>query len=169
MKARWTLPAVVRRLWGSWTWRGRRGDARGAAAQAPDAPRLIKTFIAEGSPVILDNLALTLEEMAPVRVIGAAGCEATALQQLARLGPEVDLVLIDAVLKEGSGLGVLRGLTQGGLRARRVILTTYATPEMRRKCEGLGAHRVFDRSTDVEHLIQYCTRLAGADGALAPG
>jgi hypothetical protein len=34
---------------------------------------------------------------------------------------------------------------------------------MRAKCLALGADRVFDKSTEIDALIQYCDRLA-ADG-----
>lgn len=121
----------------------------------------LRTFIVEDSPIILDNLVAMLEEMAPVRVVGSAPDESTAMRDLGQLADDVDLVIIDVFLKQGSGLGVLRGATQAGLHAKRVVLTNYATPDMREKCKALGAHRVFDKSTDVDDLIAYCTRLAG--------
>jgi two-component system OmpR family response regulator len=39
-----------------------------------------------------------------------------------------------------------------------VVLSNYATPEMRRKCTLLGADAVFDKATEVEDLIDYCVR-----------
>lgn len=128
----------------------------------------LKIFIIEDSPIILDNLVATLEEMAPVQVVGTASDESTAMHCLARLGEEVDLVIIDVFLKQGSGLGVLRGTTQAGLHAKRVVLTNYATADMREKCKALGAHRVFDKSTDLDDLISYCTRLAGGFSDSSP-
>lgn len=128
----------------------------------------VKTFIVEDSPIILDNLAATLEETAPVQVIGSAADEASALQALQRLGDEVDLVIIDVFLKSGSGLGVLRAAEQAGLAARRVVLTNYATPDMRAKCKALGAHHVFDKSNDLDDLIAYCLRLAEGRGDTQP-
>lgn len=129
----------------------------------------IRTFIVEDSAIILDNLAAMLEEMAPVQVVGSAPDEATAMQCLGHLAGDVDLVIIDVFLKQGSGLGVLRGITLAGLHAKRVVLTNYATSDMREKCKALGAHRVFDKSTDLDDLISYCTRLAGGDGDTNPG
>lgn len=128
----------------------------------------VRTFIVEDSPIILDNLVATLEEMAPVQVVGTAPDEAAALLGLQRLARAVDLVIIDVFLKQGSGLGVLRGLATAGLQAKRVVLTNYATADMRDKCKALGAHRVFDKSNDLEDLISYCTRLAGDPSAHPP-
>ena len=124
----------------------------------------IRTFIVEDSPIILDNLVGTLEEMAPVLVVGSAADEWTAMNRLGKLGEDVDLVIIDVFLKQGSGLGVLRGASHAGLQAKCVVLTNYATPDMREKCKALGAHRVFDKSTDLDDLISYCTRLADGCG-----
>jgi DNA-binding NarL/FixJ family response regulator len=121
---------------------------------------LLRTYIVEDSPIILDHLVAALEEMAPVHVVGHAGDEAGAWAGLRALGDEVDLVIVDLFLKSGSGLGVLRHATLARLRARRVVLTNYATPEMRERCLGLGADRVFDKSNDVDDLVAYCARLA---------
>lgn len=122
---------------------------------------MLNTFIVEDSEIILENLIATLEEVASVRVVGSAADEAAAVLMLAQLGTEVDLVIIDVFLRSGSGLGVLRRTQQAGLLAQRVVLTNYATPDMRAKCSALGAHCVFDKSNDLDDLISYCRRLAG--------
>jgi len=120
----------------------------------------IKAFIVEDSPVIRENLVAALEELAPVEVVGTADDESTALRWLIRSGNRCDLVIVDIFLKSGSGLGVLRAAT--GLRKpmKLVILSNYATPDMRRKCLELGANRVFDKSNEIDALILYCNRLA---------
>lgn len=125
-------------------------------------PRL-KTYIVEDSPVIRENLIATLEELVPVEVVGTAEDETTAAHWLARPDSQFDLVIVDIFLKAGSGLGVLRvaaGLPQ---RHKLVVLSNYATPDMRRKCLELGADRVFDKSNEIDSLIAYCDRLASGN------
>ena len=46
----------------------------------------VNTFIVEDSPIILDNLVATLEELAPVTVVGSARDEASAVRWLADPG-----------------------------------------------------------------------------------
>ncbi|MES2958898.1 MAG: response regulator transcription factor [Pseudomonadota bacterium] len=125
----------------------------------------LKTFVVEDSPVIRDNLIATLEELVPVAVVGTAEDESTAVEWLGQQDHRVDLVIIDIFLKRGSGLGVLRDAS--GIRngAKLVVLSNYATPEMRRKCLELGADEVFDKSDEIDALIQYCGRLAADRGA----
>jgi DNA-binding NarL/FixJ family response regulator len=144
-------------------------DARGGGS-APAAHRL-KTYLVEDSPIIRENLIATLEELSPVRVVGSAEDESSAVRWLGSAGPGVDLVIVDIFLKSGSGLGVLRAVqVMPDLACKRVVLSNYATPDVRRKCLELGADQVFDKSHDIEALIRYCTRLAqgGDAGSGAP-
>ena len=129
--------------------------------------RRLKTYLVEDSPVIRDNLIATLEELVPVHVVGSAEDEATALRWLRDSGEPVDLVIVDLFLKGGSGLGVLASAQTLALplRPRMVVLSNYARPEMRRACLALGAERVFDKSTEIDALVQYCADLALGGGA----
>lgn len=120
---------------------------------------LLKAYVVEGSAVYRESLAATLEELSPVRVIGAAEDEASAVAWLKDAGRRCDLLIIDISLKRGSGLTVLQ--TAGALRpeVHTVVLTNYASPEVRRRCEQLGARRVFDKSDDLDAMIEYCNHL----------
>jgi DNA-binding NarL/FixJ family response regulator len=128
----------------------------------------LKTYIVEDSPVILHNLVVALEELAPVQVVGTAADERSALAWLADPANAPDLVIIDIFLKSGSGLGVLRAMQAAGHDSKRVVLTNYATSDMRQACMKLGADRVFDKSGEVEELLAYCARL-DAGGSTGPG
>ncbi len=125
----------------------------------------LKTYIVEDSPVIRENLIATLEELGPVHVVGTAEDEATAVHWLAEAHREVDLVIVDIFLKGGSGLGLLRAAQALPHRHRLVVLSNYATAEIRRKCLDLGADQVFDKSNEIDALILYCAGLAATDRA----
>ena len=126
----------------------------------PASMTQLKAFIVEDSPVIRENLVAALEELAPVKVVGTADDETTAMHWLGRSGIRCDLVIVDIFLKSGSGLGVLRASMKLRKPMKLVVLSNYATPDMRRKCLELGANRVFDKSNEIDALIQYCNRLA---------
>ncbi|PKO78635.1 MAG: hypothetical protein CVU21_02445 [Betaproteobacteria bacterium HGW-Betaproteobacteria-15] len=128
----------------------------------------LKTFIVEDNPLIYENLVSTLEELTSVEVVGSAADEASAVQWLREEGNHVDLLIIDIFLLNGSGLGVLQAAKDADLPVRRVVLTNYASADIRRRCAALGADRVFDKSCELDELITYCARVA--DGtATAPG
>lgn len=133
----------------------------------------LKTYIVEDSQVIRDDLIAALEELVPVEVVGTAEDESTAVHWLTQPEHTVDLVIVDIFLRGGSGLGVLRAAKSLPPGAKLIVLSNYAAPDMRRKCLELGADRVFDKSNEIDALIQYCDGLAagdagsGAHGALA--
>lgn len=131
----------------------------------------MKTFIVEDSPLILEKLVATLEELAPVQVVGTASDEAGARAWLAAPHDDVGLLIIDIFLRSGSGLGVLRAAQQLATPAKRVVLTNYASPDMRATCRALGADRVFDKSSELDELLAYCEQLErgepGGPAALA--
>lgn len=123
----------------------------------------LRAYIVEDSQVIRDNLIATLEELVPVEVVGHAEDEATAVQWLKRHAGDADLVIVDIFLKSGSGLGVLKVTHDMPARRNVVVLSNFATQDIRRKCLELGADKVFDKSNEIDALILYCTRLAGGE------
>ena len=122
---------------------------------------MLKTYLVEDSPVIRQSLITTLEELSEVRVVGTAEDEASAVAWLSDTDNPVDLVIIDIFLKAGSGLGVLRSVHALALRCHLVVLTNYATDDMRQRCLALGASRIFDKSNEIDALIDYCGKLSG--------
>ena len=123
----------------------------------------LKTFIVEDSPVIRESLIATLEELVPVQVVGTAEDELTAVHWLSTPGNQADLVIVDIFLKGGSGLGVIRAASGLPQARNLVVLSNYATLDIRRKCLELGADRVFDKSNEIDALIEYCGALAAGD------
>ena len=128
---------------------------------------VIQAYIVEDSAVILDSLIAMLEEMVPVKVVGTADNEATAVAWLQDPDKACDLVIVDIFLKRGSGLGVLKALQGSTAERRVVVLSNYATADMRRTCTQLGADRVFDKSNEIDALVQYCEHFA--TGETGPG
>ena len=123
----------------------------------------LKAFIVEDSAVIRENLIAALEELAPIEVVGTAVDEPGAVSWLRSADRQCDLVIIDIFLKTGSGLGVLRAASELRKPMSLVVLSNYATPDMRRKCIELGATRVFDKSNEIDSLMLYCERLASGE------
>jgi DNA-binding NarL/FixJ family response regulator len=131
-----------------------------------DSPQVepLKCFIVEDSGLILRGLIDTLQEMLPLQVLGCAGDEGSACEWLDKSGHDIDLMIVDIFLKSGTGLEVLRHAQTLGLKGHKVVLTNYATPEIRSRCAELDADRVFDKSVQLDELIEYCSELAADQG-----
>ena len=121
---------------------------------------MLTCFLVEDSPVIQQNLIATLEEMLPMRVVGTCEDESSAVAWISRDDHRCDLMIIDVFLKSGSGLEVLRRARLLRPESRLVVLTNYATPDMRRRAAQLGADRVFDKSAELDELLAYCETLS---------
>ena len=120
----------------------------------------IKTFLVEDSPTIRDNLIATLEELTSVTTVGTAETENEAIEWLANSGNEWDLAIVDLFLKQGTGLGVVSALKKRLSAQKVIVLSNYATPDVRKQCALLGADAVFDKSTEIEQLLEFCVNLS---------
>lgn len=114
------------------------------------------TYLVEDSATIRENLISTLEEIAPVKVVGFAESENEASLWLSSHDGEWQLAIVDLFLKEGSGLGVLKGCQNRHADQKVVVLTNYATSDIRRRCAELGSDAVFDKSNELDELLDYC-------------
>jgi ActR/RegA family two-component response regulator len=63
---------------------------------------------------------------------------------------------VDLFLKQGSGLGVIESCRSRDSAQRVVVLSNYATADMRKRCTELGADAVFDKSNEIDALVEYC-------------
>lgn len=120
----------------------------------------LKTFIVEDSVLLRENLVAALEELAPVDVIGTAEDETEAVDWIRSHERAFDLLIVDLFLKHGSGLGVLHAATSLHGSMKLVVLSNYATPEIRRRCLEIGAGKVFDKSSEIDALVEHCAMLA---------
>ncbi|MEK8034595.1 response regulator transcription factor [Ideonella sp. DXS29W] len=128
-------------------------------ASVPPAP--LRCFLVEDSAVIRQNLIATLEELLAVQIVGTAEDERSAVEWLrGHPADTCDLMIIDIFLRKGTGLDVLRQARELHPEARLVVLTNFATADMRKRCAQLGADRVFDKSAELEELLAYCEGLS---------
>ncbi|MEJ7687251.1 MAG: response regulator [Variovorax sp.] len=118
-------------------------------------PRL-KTYIVEDNVTIRENLVGTLEELTCISAIGFAETELDAVQWLTENAGQWQLAIVDLFLKQGSGLGVLQACMSRRPGQKVVVLSNYATPDIRKRCAQFGVDAVFDKSNEIDALIDFC-------------
>jgi DNA-binding NarL/FixJ family response regulator len=128
---------------------------------------LLRVYLIEDSPIIRANLIDTLEELAPIKVVGSAESEDDAVEWMGTHTQDWDMLIIDIFLKSGSGMSVLRRMKERGERRKAVVFSNYATSDIKRRCIELGADEVYDKSNEIDALIAYCSGLGYA--ASGPG
>ena len=116
----------------------------------------LRTYIVEDNATIRENLIGTLEELADVLAIGTADSEDDGKAWLTANPKEWDLAIVDLFLRQGSGLGVLEACRHRLKAQKMIVLSNYATPDIRMRCAQLGVDAVFDKSNEIDALVDYC-------------
>jgi len=117
-----------------------------------------RAYIVEDSPTIRENLIETLQELALIEPVGTADTEYEGKTWLAQNDEYWDLAIIDLFLKEGNGLNILAALRVRRPTQKMVVLSNHATTDVRWRCAQLGADAVFDKSTEIDALVEYCVK-----------
>lgn len=124
----------------------------------PDGNRAVKlrTYIIEDNATIRENLIGTLEELADVQTVGSAETEEEGTTWLTAHASQWDLAIVDLFLRQGNGLGVLAACAGRSSQQKLVVLSNYATPDVRVRCAQLGVDAVFDKSNEIDALVDFC-------------
>lgn len=117
---------------------------------------MIRAFLVEDEADIRRTLVTSMEELLPLRFVGHASDEQSARRWLAANDREWDLAIVDLMLQSGTGLGVLKHCAKRHAGQRVVVFTSYNDAAVIEQCMDLGADRVFDKTTQVEELVDYC-------------
>ena len=115
-----------------------------------------RTYLVEDNPVIRENLVGFLEDVADTTVVAHASTEDEAVHWLHDHHDEWDLAIVDLFLRQGSGLGILAACKQRLPHQKVAVLSNYATPDIRTRCAQLGVDAVFDKSNEIDALVDYC-------------
>lgn len=115
----------------------------------------IKTILVEDNEQIRTNLLPAMRDLANLDVVAVAETQKEAAL-VAREHADWRLMVIDMFLREGSGLGVLRDCAGRRSDQFAIVLTNYATDEMRRRCSESGADGIFDKSLELEAFFERC-------------
>lgn len=118
----------------------------------------LRAFIVEDSATIRQNLIETLHELALVEAVGEAETEQEGRRWLEHHCEEWDLAIVDIFLRQGSGLNILAAFPRRHERQKVVVLSNHATADIRSRCTQLGADAVFDKSTEIDALVDFCMR-----------
>jgi DNA-binding NarL/FixJ family response regulator len=123
---------------------------------------LLPTILIEDSPTIRDSLIPALEEVANVEVLAIAETAADALAAIERLGDGWRLAIVDLFLREGSGFDVLRAARERRAGQHLLVLTNFATPDIRRRVMEAGADGIYDKSTELDLFFERCRAYSAA-------
>jgi two-component system, OmpR family, response regulator len=117
----------------------------------------LQAFVIEDNATIRENLVGTLEELTCVRVMGTSATEAEALEWLSKNEAGWDMIIVDLFLKQGSGIHLAQHIQRARPEQRIVVFSNYVNASVRKRCAQLGVDAVFDKSTEIDALVDYCS------------
>jgi DNA-binding NarL/FixJ family response regulator len=119
----------------------------------------IRVLLVEDIKATHELIAELLQFVGGFKVVGSCSTEAHAIQWLHDHEDGCDLVVLDLMLREGSGFSVLSMLaTHPGPRV--VVFSEFASPAVVRKCRTLGADDAIPKS-DYRRLRVFLEKFRG--------
>jgi two-component system OmpR family response regulator len=113
-------------------------------------------YLVEDNEVVRDGIVSMLKADAKIDVAGVASSEVEASQWLLSHPDDWQLAVVDLFLLQGSGLGVVASCAGRKPMQKMVVLTNYATPDIRKRALALGADAVFDKTLELQDFVAYC-------------
>lgn len=124
----------------------------------------LSVFVVEDNAEIQESLAGALEELTCVKVVGGAATEDGALQWIAA-HDDWDMLLVDLFLARGNGLRLVQRVRRSRAGQKIVVFSNYVNAGVRKRCAQLGVDAVFDKSTEIDALVDYCSHQCTLMGA----
>lgn len=121
------------------------------------SPVYLQAFVVEDNPTIRENLIGTLEELTCIKVTGTSATEDDALAWLGQNPDRWDIMIVDLFLKQGSGMHLAQQITGRRPNQKVVVFSNYINANVRKRCAQLGVDAVFDKSTEIDSLVDYCS------------
>jgi DNA-binding NarL/FixJ family response regulator len=80
-------------------------------------------------------------------------------------------VIVDLFLKQGSGIHLAQCIKRRRTSQKIVVFSNYINASVRKRCAQIGVDAVFDKSTEIDALVDYCAhqcfRVSQAQAAAA--
>jgi two-component system, OmpR family, response regulator len=115
----------------------------------------LSVFVVEDNADIRETLAGALEELTCVKVVAGAATEDDALAWLAA-HDAWDLLIVDLFLRGGNGMRLVQHIQRTRPQQKLIVFSNYVNASVRKRCAQLGVDAVFDKSTEIDALVDYC-------------
>ncbi|HXT38861.1 MAG TPA: response regulator transcription factor [Candidatus Angelobacter sp.] len=133
---------------------------------SPPETRPIRLLIVDDHKVVRLGLHTLLSRHAGIEVVGEAGTMESAVQETARLLP--DVVLMDVRLPDGNGFEACRQIRRSQIETRVLFLTSFADEEIVLESIDAGGDGYLLKEIDEENLVRAVRNVAAGQSILDP-
>lgn len=120
--------------------------------QLPSMMQPVSVLLVEDSVLLAERLRELIGAVAGVELLATVDKQSEAIDVLS--DSHVDVVILDLMLKSGTGFGVLHKIASMQRRPVAIVYTNYPLPEYRVKATNLGAEYFLDKSRDYDRLVE---------------
>jgi DNA-binding NarL/FixJ family response regulator len=124
----------------------------------------VKLLLVEDLPQMRGVVLDLLSTVGDFKLMNAASTEAEANLWLEENRGNWDLAVVDLILEQGTGLGVIAKARQSADGAKIVVFSDYATEGIRKHCIRLGADAAFQKGEDLKAFLAFCGTVAHPEG-----
>jgi len=118
-----------------------------------------RVFLVEDTRQLQGVIQDLLASLGNFVIAGSATTEAEANLWLSEHPDGWDLAIIDLVLEQGTGMGVIAKCRRTCPAGRIVVFSDYVTPGISRHCLALGAQAAISKA-DMAAFMDYCSDMA---------
>ena len=112
--------------------------------------RVARVLLVEDSAVYVERISEVLHDVVEVDLVKVVDTENAAVASIFEW--DIDVIILDLHLREGSGFGVLRALATMARRPRVIVLTNHDLEEYQTAAVALGAAHFLDKARDAHRL-----------------
>ena len=116
----------------------------------------MRVLLVEDNFRMQDEVRRMVTAIPNAAVVAVAASQPQASDWLAANPDGWDLALVDLFLEKGHGFDVLRRCRKVSPHQRAVVLSNYTRDPVREHARQAGADAVFDKSFDMDALLEYC-------------
>jgi two-component system OmpR family response regulator len=127
-----------------------------SATGSPSASS-IKILLVEDSKVLAERLSEAIAQVAGVNLIGTTDTEGVAIA--VAIKEDVDVIVLDLHLKQGTGFGVMRALATLQRKPTVIVLTNFGLPEYEKASLAFGAALFLDKARDFARLPELLAKI----------
>lgn len=120
----------------------------------------VKLLLVEDLPQLQGVVLDLLSTVGDFELVQAASTEAEANLWLDEHQGQWDLAVVDLILEQGTGMGVVARARERPPGSKVVVFSDYATEGIRRHCLKLGADAAFQKGEDLHAFLAFCKALA---------
>jgi DNA-binding NarL/FixJ family response regulator len=122
----------------------------------------MRVLLVEDHSLVCEQLQRTIQAIPGAEVVQVARTARDATDWLRAHPDGWDLAVVDLFLAQGHGFEVLRRCRERRADQKAVVLSNYTRDPVRQYAREAGADAVFDKSLEMDALVEYLVRFGSA-------